>query len=164
MKPHGIRGEVVVEPSTESPDRFARGETLWVGDPVGTPKKLRIAASRAHHGGYILGLDGVRDRTAAETLRGALLSIPVHEARPLQEGRYYPHQIEGFDVVDEEETTLGTLAGVLENPANDLWVVRSGEREVLVPAVKDIVRSVDLTARRIVLRPVPGLFDEDEQA
>ncbi|MCA1833862.1 MAG: ribosome maturation factor RimM [Actinomycetota bacterium] len=160
VKPHGVHGEMLVEPYSESRDRFSSGKSLWVGDPDRNPRRCGIAGCRPSRDWFIITLQGVDDREGAEALRGALLSIPAAEARPLTDGRYYPHDIEGCDVVDESGAILGTLVGVLENAANDLWVVRSGDRDVLVPAVKELIVSVDVGARRIVVNPIPGLFED----
>jgi 16S rRNA processing protein RimM len=159
IRPHGIRGEVVVEATTDAPERYAPGAVLFVGDPSGEPSPRRVDASRPHKGRMLVLFQGVADRNDAELLRGALLSIDASDARTPDRGRYYAHQLEGLDVVDEAGAKLGVMTGVLENPANDIWIVHTGTRDVLVPAVREIVAGVDLGARRIVLRPIPGLFD-----
>lgn len=158
---HGIRGECAVEVLTHAPDRFAPGATLDAGDPSGAElRRLTIAAARQHQRKLLVKFREVRDRNAAEALRGTLLSIRASEAMPLDEGAYYPHQIEGLGVVDEAGAPLGTLDEVLEAPASDIWVVRTPDgRRVMVPAVKEFVRAVDLDAGRVVLAPIGGMFD-----
>lgn len=158
-RPHGIRGETIVEVLTDFPHRFAPGSRLEAGDPSGPRRTLTVDSARAHAGRLLVAFREVADRTAAEALRGALLSIGAAEAAPPPEGTFYPHQIEGLAVVDEEGRPLGTLSRVLAGPANDLWVVETGGREVMVPAVGEFVRDVDLDAGRIVLHVVPGLFE-----
>lgn len=160
VRPHGLKGELVVEVLGEVPERFAPGAVLGLGDPEGAPAACEVRAVRPDRGRILVTLAGISDRTAAEALRGALFSIPTAEARALEPGRYYPHELEGLLVVGEDGTELGVMTGVLENPANDLWVVRAGDREVLLPAVREFVLAVDLAERRIVIRPIPGLFDE----
>ncbi|MFN2613326.1 MAG: ribosome maturation factor RimM [Actinomycetota bacterium] len=153
VKPHGIRGEVVVEVETDNPSRYAEGSTLYDGE-----RAFRIKGARPHQGRMLVLFEGVEDRNAAESLRNVELTIEDTEAEALPEGSYYPHQLQGCEVVDENGSAFGTLVRVDENPANDLWVVSTGKREVLVPAVSEFVRSVDLSARRIVLSPPDGLF------
>jgi 16S rRNA processing protein RimM len=152
-KAHGIRGEVSVSVSSDAPQRFAAGAILYDGE-----RALTIKASRAHHDRMLVSFEGIQDRNAAEALRGIVLSIPAEDAAPLAEWSFYPHQLEGLEVVDASGARLGTFARVEETAASDIWVVRSGTREVLVPAVRAIVRAVDLDARRIVLDPPEGLF------
>lgn len=119
IRPHGTRGEVVVEPHTDAPEqRFARGSRLGIGaeHPV---RSVVVESSRPDRGRWLVRFYDMRDRTAAEGLRGALLSIPSTEAVPPPEGAYYPHQVEGLDVFDESGSRLGTLARVEFGVANE---------------------------------------------
>jgi len=159
VRAHGIRGEVVVEPLSEDPSRFAPGSSLLIGDPDGAPAEMRVRASRPHQGRLLVLFDGIEDRNGAEALRGSLISIDAGAAPPPPAGRYYAHEIEGLRVVDEAGNDLGTVSGILETRANDVWIVSYRGREVLVPAVHEIVVDVDVLGGRIVVRPVPGLFE-----
>jgi 16S rRNA processing protein RimM len=153
-KAHGIRGEVAIDVVSDEPSRFAAGARVHAGE-----RMLTVSASRPHQGRLLVLFDEVPDRSAAEMLAGAELTIPSEEARALEdEWSFYPHQLEGLTVTDEEGHELGTMARVEESPASDLWVVRADGRDVLVPAVRDIVVRVDLDGRTIVLRPPEGLF------
>jgi len=153
-KAHGIRGEVAVDVSSDEPSRFAPGARVLAGD-----RALKVSASRPHQGRLLVLFEEVKDRNGAETLTGAELTIPFEEARALEdEWSFYPHQLDGLKVTDESGHELGTMARVEESPASDLWVVRAHGREVLVPAVRDIVLRVDLDGGTIVLRPPEGLF------
>jgi len=153
-KAHGIRGEVAIDVLSDEPARFAPGARVFVGE-----RALTVATSRAHHDRLLVRFDDVPDRSAAEALQGAELTIPADEAGALDdEWSFYPHQLAGLTVTDEDGHTLGTMDRVDESPSADLWVVRAHGREVLVPAVRDIVIRVDLDAQTIVLRPPEGLF------
>ena len=152
-KAHGIRGEVAVEVISDAPGRFSVGARIFERD-----RELTVQSVRPHHDRLLIKFEEVPDRTAAEGLRGARLEIPGGQAAPLEEGAFYPHQLEGLAVVDATGRALGTLARVEEGPANDLWVVEVDGREVLVPAVRQIVTAVDLDAGRITLDPPEGLF------
>lgn len=158
LRPHGAGGEVLVEVLSDAPERFAPGSRLGAGDPDHAARALTVAAARPHQGRLLVRFEEIGDRDAVDALRGAALTIAEDEARALPEGSFYPHQLEGLDVVDEDGRALGTLVRVDPGPAHDHWVVSDGRREVLVPAVADIVRAVDLGARRIVLHPPDGLF------
>ena len=152
-KAHGIRGEVAIDVISDAPDRFAPGARVFAGD-----RALTVSAARAHQGRLLVLFESVPDRNTAETLQGIELTIPISEAQDLQEWSFYAHDLVGMTVVDEAGSTLGTMQRVDESPGGDLWVVRADGRDVLVPAVRDIVRKVDLDARRIVLHPPDGLF------
>jgi 16S rRNA processing protein RimM len=153
-KAHGINGEVSIEVLSDAPDRFAVGARVFAGH-----RSLTVATARDHNGRLLVRFEGIPDRTGAEGLHGAELTIPAGEAHALDdEWSFYPHQLVGFAVTDENGETLGTMTRVDESPGADLWVVGARGREILVPAVRDIVVAVDLDEHRIVLRPPDGLF------
>ncbi len=158
VKPHGVRGEMLVEVLSDAPDRYAPGARLEAGDPAGARRPLTVRATRNDRGRSLVTFEEVSDRDAADALRGALLSIARDDAAPLEEGVYYEWQLEGLDVFDEDGKRLGTFARVLEGGGGDLWVVDTGEKEVMVPAVDEFVRRVDLESGRIVVHVIPGLF------
>lgn len=145
---HGVRGEVAVEAHTEVPERFAPGSTLLREDG----STLTIRSTRPHQGRVLVTFEGVADRTGAEALRDTWLFVPPESLPELPEGSYWPHDLEGCAVVTEAGRELGTLAEVLSAPANDVWAVDGEAGRVLVPAVRDAVVSVDLAARRVVVR------------
>lgn len=154
-RPHGIRGEVAVEPLTEVPGRYDSGAVLRLEDG----RTLTVASSRPHRDRLLVRFQEVGDRSAAEALRGQVLLVPISDSPPMdEEGRFWIHEVVGLDVVTEEGRSLGRIREVLRNPANDLWVAGHAGTEVLVPAVHDVVVAVDREAGRVVVRELPGLF------
>jgi 16S rRNA processing protein RimM len=101
--------------------------------------------------------EGVADRTAAEQLNGRYLFVPEDEAPELPEGSFWPHQLVGCEVVTDSGSALGQIREVVLGVANDIWVTGPPEAEVLIPALKDVVVSVDVAGRRVVVRDVPGI-------
>jgi 16S rRNA processing protein RimM len=164
LRPHGIKGELSVEVLTDAPERFAAGAELGVGDPDG-PEPLRtavVAASRRHQGRLLLCLEGVEDRDAADRYRGAWLSIPVTEARPLEAGEFWPHQLVGLAVVDHQGRERGRVADVVPGAAHDLLSVElPGGATALVPVVAALV-TVELEEGRVLVDAVPGLLGPEE--
>jgi 16S rRNA processing protein RimM len=153
-KAHGIRGDVAVDVVSDAPDRFEPGSTMNAG-----ARTLTVESAREHQGRLLVKFAEVPDRTHAETLRGVELTIDASEARALDEGEFFERQLEGLAVVDTQGRALGTFARAEEGPAHDLWVVQTPAGEVYVPAVKEVVRAVDLDARRLVLDPPEGMFE-----
>lgn len=165
LRPHGVRGEVVVQVLSDAPDRFAPGAELAAGDPdeAASLQHLTVRAARLHQGRLLLRFAEVRDRDAAAALRGALLSIPREAARPLEPGEYWPHQLTGLAVVDQAGLQRGVVEEVVPGPAHDFLAVRTGTGEQrLVPAVAALV-DVQLEAGRVVVTDLPGLLDEAEE-
>jgi 16S rRNA processing protein RimM len=162
LRPHGVRGELSVEVLSDAPERFAPGAELGVGDPDG-PDPLGTAvvtAARLHLGRLLLTVEGVSDRDAADRYRGAWLSIPATEARPLDQGEFWPHQLVGLAVVDREGRERGRVADVVPGAAHDLLAVEvPGGATSLVPAVAALV-TVELEAGRVLVEAVPGLLGD----
>jgi 16S rRNA processing protein RimM len=164
IAPHGIRGEVKVEVLTDFPERFKPGTHVFLGagteDPEARPAK--IAAARPHKGGFLVKLDIVPDRNAAELVRNRYLLIPAADAMPLGEHENYLHDLIGLQVETTDGQQLGELREVLFTNANDVYVVRGPAGEVLLPAIRDVVLRVDLPARRMVVALPEGLLDAAE--
>ena len=152
-KAHGLRGEVTVLVLSEVPERFEPGSVLHLEDG----RTLMVAAVRPDRGRLLVTFDGIADRTAAEQLNGRYLFVPEEEAPDLPEGSFWPHQLVGCEVVTDSGRPLGAIREVVLGVANDIWVTGPREAEVLVPALNDVVLEVDVDARRVVVRDVPGL-------
>lgn len=151
--PHGVHGGLRVEVLTDFPSRFEPGRIVLVcGKPV------RIQDCSWHGTQARIHLEGVESVEAAEALRWEYLAVPETDRPVLEEGQYEERELVGCAVVDPEGKVLGTMRGVAHAPAHDLWIVD----DVLVPAVREFVKEVDLDSRKITIDPLPGLFDEAE--
>ncbi|PRW62537.1 ribosome maturation factor RimM [Actinopolyspora mortivallis] len=165
VKPHGVRGEFMVDVRSDSPDRrFVAGAVLGVGGRTGdaVPESLELVAARWHAGRLLVRAREVSTREGAERLRGALLTVrPEELERPEDPDEFHDHQLEGLSVEHTDGTVVGTVAGVVHTPAGELLRVSvSGERrESLVPFVHDIVVEVDLAAGTVLIDPPEGLLD-----
>ncbi len=100
---------------------------------------------------------GVADREAAEALRGWLVQVPEDEAWKLPKGQYYWHQIIGLAVVTRDGRRLGTVADILETGANDVYVVRREGADLLLPAIKDVVKEISPERGEMVVELLPGM-------
>jgi 16S rRNA processing protein RimM len=138
-----------VQALTDNPARFAPKAKLWADD-----QPVTVTASREAAGHLYVRFKGFADRTSVEKFRQALLQVPESELPPLPEGEYYRFQLLGLTVVDRDGATLGTLDEVIETGANDVYRMRTPEgSDVLLPALADVILSVDLGARRMVVDP-----------
>jgi 16S rRNA processing protein RimM len=142
----GLAGEVEVEPLTDDPARFRSGLSVRAGSAVRRVEKVRGGTPT-----LILKFAGVDDRNRAERLRGQYLEIAASEAKSLPEGSYYHWQLVGLEVFDRSGRRLGQLTDVLNYPANDIYIVSDDSDEVLVPALAQVVKSVDLELGRMVV-------------
>jgi 16S rRNA processing protein RimM len=156
LGPHGLRGELKCRIVTDFPkQRFKRGNTLLIDGAQHTIQAARIQGQTV-----LLKLVEVPGRTAAETLRGKQVQIRAEDAVALPEGRFYWHQVIGLSV--EDATTreiLGRVSDIIETGANDVYVVTPDTgREILVPAIKDVVKEIDPAQGRLVIEPLPGMI------
>lgn len=162
VRPHGLRGELVIEVRTDEPDeRFAVGSLLGVRAADGAPGTVTVRAVRQHGGRLVVRFEGVADRVAADALRGAVLTVDSAALpAPADPDEFHDHQLIGLAVALRDGTPVGTVADVLHGPAGELLVVaRDGKGDTLVPFVRDIVPTVDLAGARILLTPPEGLLD-----
>ncbi|MCC7103753.1 MAG: 16S rRNA processing protein RimM [Chloroflexi bacterium] len=154
VRPHGLRGEVVCDLLTDFPERFARTTELHLR---GQREPLTVEASRLEGDRVVLKLAGVASRELADALRGAELSVTEEMLVELPPGSYYWHQLVGLRVETEEGRPLGRLTEVLRTGANDVYVVRGEHGELLLPAIAEVVRGVDLGSGLMRVRLLPGL-------
>jgi 16S rRNA processing protein RimM len=155
-KPHGVRGEMRVMPLTDRPERFTWLKEIFLGEDGET--LVPVTSARLHQNFVLLKLAGYETRDAAESLRGTKLVIPADQAIPLEEGEYYLYELIGMDVLTEAGESLGEITDVIETGANNVFVVRGAERELLIPDIPDVVLDIDFEDGRMIVRPLPGLF------
>jgi len=158
LRPHGVRGELVLEVLTEFPERLAENDTVYLGE-AGAPRTLRRV--RFSRGRLLIQLEDCLTLEAAEALRGQLVQIKESQAAPLPPGHYYQYQIIGLEAVTETGEVLGQVAEILETGANDVYVVKGAAGgEVLLPALRSVVLQIDLEARRMLVHLPEGLRPE----
>ncbi|MFD4659461.1 ribosome maturation factor RimM [Kitasatospora sp. NPDC058444] len=160
---HGIRGDVSVEVRTDEPELRLGPGAVVLTDPASVGP-LTVESGRVHSGRLLLRFAGVKDRNAAEALRGTLLISEVDpEESPDDPEEYYDHQLIGLDVVLLDGTPVGELTEVLHLPYQDLLTVKKADgTEVLVPFVSQIVPTIDLENQRAVITPPAGLIDPEQ--
>jgi 16S rRNA processing protein RimM len=161
-RPHGIRGEVAVEPRTDEPDRrFAAGQQLRSED---TARTFTVASMRWHSGRMLVRFAGLDDRTAAESVRGIRLVTDVDPAeRPEEPGEFYDRQLLGLGVQTPDGVRVGEVVDVLHLPAQDVLEVRTAAGPRLVPFVADLVPEVDLAEGVLTVVDRAGLLTEGDE-
>ena len=174
-KVQGLKGEFLLHAVMDEPEKLEAAQGLVLAPPSldleghgprDLPPQVRAASVRAfrwHQDRPCVALEGIPDRTAAETIVRAILWIDQDAVEsPAEDDAWYDHQLVGLDVVRDGET-VGRVVRVDHLPAQDLLIVRplgDEDREILVPFVKAIVPEVDIAARHVVVTPPEGLFEE----
>lgn len=155
---HALQGEVRVELHTDFPERFAPATTIYVGE---TLLATKIEYARPHKEQLLVKLIGTNTRNEAEALRGQWLFVPETEAIALEEDTYWVHDIVGMHVQTENGEALGVVSEVLFTGANEVYVIKRADDtpELLLPAIADVIQNVDLEAKHITVRLLPGMLD-----
>lgn len=173
-KPQGVNGELKVHPFTDWPERFLELTTVYLSSPKKgldksvissiveqcERKKVLVEDARFHSGCVYLKLQGINSRSDAEQFRGSIIEVPRSDAHKLPDDTYYIFQIIGLKVYLENGEMIGKVLDLLSTGGNDVYVVKNEiGQEFLIPAIKDIVRKINIAEGRLVIRPIPGLLD-----
>jgi len=145
VKAQGIKGEVKVKPYTDTPDVLCRIKSVIINNEI-----MHIEEARSDRSMAYIKLKGIEDRDQAEALKGFELSVEKKDAPALPEGRYYVDDLIGCTALDDEGTTIGTLKNVIQNSANDVYVIKNDNGEILIPALKTVIKSVDIQKKEVV--------------
>lgn len=159
IKAHGIRGDLVILPMTNNPARFKKLKNVFVGATQSSVRETSVSDVAVESRGVRLRLDVASDRTAAELLVGCLLFVDEKDAIRLPKGTYFVHDIIGLNAVDETGATIGVVKDVLKYPANDVYVLDKDGKEILLPAVKEFIRRIDLASGTMHVKLIEGMLD-----
>ncbi len=155
LAPWGVKGEVKVELMTDFPERFAPSRQVYID---GYP--MTIERSRWHNKRMVIKLATIDRFEDAERLRGRYLEIPRSQLYSLPQGHYYQFQLIGLEVWSDKGEPLGNIAEILTTGSNDIYLVRGHHGEFLIPAIEDVVKSVELEQGRIVIELIDGLLEK----
>ncbi|HXF99157.1 MAG TPA: ribosome maturation factor RimM [Bacteroidota bacterium] len=164
VKAFGIRGELVVSPMTDSVLRFSKLKQVFVGRDDRSVRETEVThvSLDAEKRGVRLQLAGYNDRTAASELVGSFLFVDERDAVRPAEGAYFIHDLIGLRVLDERGTVVGVVREVVKYPAQDVYVLECNGTEVMVPAVKEFIRQIDLDAGTMTIHFIEGMLSEPE--
>jgi 16S rRNA processing protein RimM len=162
IKAQGIKGEVKTVPLTDDLRRFGQIKRVFLQSASAGLLELWIESYRLFKEFVLLKFVGIDDMTAATNLGRGLLLIPRNERPGLPKGRFYLDEIIGLDVYTETTEYLGRIDEVLQTGANDVYSVRRESRQILIPALKSVIRQVDLTAGRMTVILPEGLREDSK--
>ena len=157
---HGVKGEVKVKVFSDSLDRFEGMKRIdaAAAEDGADARTLTICGLRYQKDMVLLTFEGIMDLTGAEKLKNFFLLVQESDLPPLPEGRYYIYQLEGITVW-EKDVCYGRLTEVLQPGGNDVYIVNDGKREILIPALKTVIKSVDIGQGRMEVELPAGLLE-----
>ena len=157
LRPWGFKGDLKVKIITDYPNQLIKHKTVYLGDKT---RAFQVERARLHSGYVLLKFVGFDTPEAVAKLRGEIVRIPAEDAAKLKKGQYYHYQIVGLNAVTADGTPVGKVEEVLETGANDVYLVRTPEgKEVLLPAIKDVVKKIDVAAGTMTVELIPGLVE-----
>ena len=153
---HGVRGSVLIESLTDNPARFETLSDVQI-EIDGSRRSFRLENCSAASNGWLVKFEGVDDRNEAERLKGGYLQIEAGDLPELEEGSYHVIDLTGIEVYTTSGELLGTVSEILKYPANDVWVVEGDKGKLMLPAIRDVIKKVDIPGKRMEVELLNGL-------
>jgi 16S rRNA processing protein RimM len=156
---HALKGALRLRLDNPDSDSVEQVKRIFL-EQGGEPREFKLTGvTRLNPTTLRINLAGVADANAADALKGAIVMLAVEDVPPPAPGEFYYYQAIGCEVFLIDGSTIGKIEEVFSNGAQDIWVVRHGDREILIPVIADVVKAMDFEARRVTIDPIPGLLD-----
>ena len=159
LAPWGTKGKTKVRAETDFPQRFSPRSQVYINQ-----QPMTIESAEWHGGKLIIKLAAVDSIQDAQKLRGKSIQIHPNQVHPLPEGQYYHFQLIGLEVWTTQGKLLGKIVDILTAESNDNYIVRSDKQELLIPAIEDVVKSIDLDKGSMTIEPIEGLLNLNKKA
>ncbi|MFQ5628801.1 MAG: ribosome maturation factor RimM [bacterium] len=158
LRPHGVKGYARVLPVTDNAGRFHFVKNAWLRDEDNELFQVEIVDVKILQKAVLLKIKDIDSRNQVENIRNAEIVINRKDCLPLQKGAYYIFDLIGAKVLTTSGKEVGTLSNVINYPASDIFVVQKDEQEILIPAVAQFIKKVDIEASTITIEPIEGLI------
>lgn len=162
LRPHGLKGLLRIQSYARSGKSFLTAGTVFVKTQQGETSEHAVLSISPHQGIFLLKLKGVESSEEAETYRGAAIFIKKDSLSRESDEEYFWHEIIGLQVYLKSGEYVGTIREVFSTGANDVFVLREGGAEVLIPAIHDVVQEVDLERKRMIIEAMEGMLELNE--
>lgn len=160
LKPHGLAGEVRVLPLTNFPEHFAKLEKVYLQINNSEGQTVHVVSAKPHQKGlWLMKFSEFTSIEMVEHLRHAYVKISHDALFTLPTGHYYVMDLIGCTVYLEDKSKIGVITNVLQTGANDVYVVRTATKDVLIPAIKECIQTIDIDNKTIIIRLLAGLLD-----
>lgn len=155
---HGLRGDLKVMPWCDDPEIFHELEYVLIDG-----EEFEIEKSSLHKNAVLLKLEGIDSINDAEKYRNKVLFVPRSELGELPEGTYYICDLLGCEVETDKGRNLGKICDIIKTGSNDVYVVENeSKKQTLIPVIDDVINSVDIEEKKIVITPLKGLIDDED--
>jgi 16S rRNA processing protein RimM len=162
LRPHGLGGLLRIASYAESPDSFLASGRVFMKDRRGVLRQEEVLSVQPHKGAFLMKLKGVETIEQAEELRSASIFVDRISIGQKEEGEFFWDEIIGLEVYLKTGAYVGEIKNIVSTGSNDIYVIRNGESEVLVPAIHDVVDTIDVQGGKMVITNMEGLLDLNE--
>jgi 16S rRNA processing protein RimM len=160
VKIHGNKGWVLLCFEDIDNIELALGQSLFLGSDESNVTSMTIEDVRRIAAGMLVSFQNICDRQSASNLAGLLVYLPVDKLKPLGEGAYYHFQLVGLKVITTDGRLIGVLSDVMQTGANDVYVVQADQKEYLIPAIRSVIKTVDLSTGTMLIEDMPNMLDQ----
>lgn len=161
---HGIRGEVIIEPMTDDLQQFNTIKEVYLSWKHQPRRLFTIERARGTANKIVIKLAGINDRNAALGLKGIILEKRLADCPALPPDTYYIFDVIGLNVKTVDDRWIGQISDVLTLPANDVYIVTDGQREYLIPAIKAVIKQIDVDRELVIIDPIEGLLSNEDSS
>ncbi len=162
VRPHGLKGLLQIRSFARSPDSFLEAGEVFLKDHSGKTRCFRVLSAKPHKKGLLLALDGLNSIDVAEQFRGAQVLAEKQAFKKEEDGEYFWHELLGLSVYLDTGDYIGKISQIIPTGSNDVYVVREGKKEFLIPGIYEVVKKIDLAAGKMIVCPLEGMLDLDE--
>ena len=159
LGPFGVKGELKIMPLTDDPSRITELTDVLVGKENEESQPYNVLKVRVHKNLVIIKLKGINTREESIVLKNSYLRISRSQLKELGEDQFYISDLEGMDVYLQDGSRLGNIKEVIKTGANDIYSVTGDKKTYLIPAIKEVIKMVDVENKKIVIEPIVGLLD-----
>jgi 16S rRNA processing protein RimM len=147
---HGVRGEIIMDALTDYPETITVGMTVYIG---AHHKQQVVSSVRPADRTFLIAFEGFDDCDKVGIFRNQFVFVKTRDAAPLEDGKFYQHEVVGMNVMDDSGTSLGKISEIINTGANDVYVIQpeSGE-EILIPAIKSVILEIDTSKGKMRVR------------
>jgi 16S rRNA processing protein RimM len=162
IRPHGLQGILRIWSYSRSEKSFSDAGAVYLQSCIGEIEKYTVLSVKPHKNIFLMKLKELTSLEKAEGYRGAAILIREDHLRHENEDEYFWHELIGLSVYLDSGRYIGTIAHILPTGSNDIYLVREGKKEVLIPAIYDVVKEIDLANKRMIICELEGLLDWNE--
>ena len=162
MRPHGLGGLLRIYSYAQAVETFLKADSIFLKLDPEEFREHSVVSLKTHRNAHLLKLEGLDSLEDAEMCRGAEILIRKDSLDPKDEEEYFWFELMGLEVYLENGRYMGVLKDILNTGSNDIYIVRKGKKEILIPALYDVIKKIDLESSKMIVVDMEGLFDLNE--